>query len=94
MGPGIAGTQSEGDLATSPSSSIKKRNKRFAEDVQKNNVEKIKEKAKTMDPNFWVDEEGTGNKHLIRELYSTQGRRIFLMTRPFFRNSSFHRSCP
>lgn len=52
---------SDNELAPgSPSSSVKRKNKRFVEDLMKGNFERIKEKIKTMDTNFWVDEDGSG----------------------------------
>jgi hypothetical protein len=40
--------------------SYRKKNKKVAEEVSKGLIEKIRERTKVLDPNFWVDDEGTG----------------------------------
>ena len=38
----------------------RRKQKKFAEDVTKGLIDKVRDKGKTVDPNFWVDDEGNG----------------------------------
>jgi hypothetical protein len=38
----------------------KRKLKKFAEEVSKGLIDKVREKGKALDPNFWVDDDGSG----------------------------------